>query len=56
MATKRVFTAKKTAEAINSIIRMEGEDLEALMEVIADYFDDREREVEYDSDIVFMTF
>ena len=50
MATKRVFTASSTAEAINSITRMHGKDLEALMEVIGDYFDDEERETEYNSD------
>ena len=50
MATKKVFTASSTALSINSITKMHGKDLEALLEVITDYFDQDEREVEYDFD------
>lgn len=48
--SKKLFTASDTALAINSITRMHEDDLQALLEVIADYFDEDEREAEIDDE------
>ena len=44
------FTASATAQAINEIMRVDNCDKEALLEMIADYFDDDEESSQRQAD------